>query len=62
MKQTNNKQTNLSKAFDNVRHVTLLLMLQKFGLGETVLQSTMVFQLPVQQVTTCPPPGTIYHV
>ena len=28
----------LSKAFDNVRHATLLLMLQKFGLGGTVLQ------------------------
>ena len=28
----------LSKAFDNVRHAPLLLMLQKFGLGRTVLQ------------------------
>ena len=28
----------LSKAFDNVRHATLLLMTQKFGLGGTVLQ------------------------
>ena len=28
----------LSKAFHNVRHATLLLMLQKFGLGGTVLQ------------------------
>ena len=28
----------LSKAFDNVRHATLFLMLQKFGLGGTVLQ------------------------